>query len=850
MKKVFLSMFAAATMLFGTSCSEDQLVSDNAGDEAVVSFTLNLSDGIQTKAISDGTTVDDLVYCVYDKDGNKIDALSETKKGAFADDALTTTVNFTLVKGQTYSFSFWAQDENAPYTHDDDGKTVTVNYEEATANDENRDAFYAVVKDYTVTNSFEQNVTLTRPFAQLNYLVTSDELTAASNAGFVPYQSSITLKNVATTLNMFDATVSGSEEVTFDLAAIPAKTELTKVKKLNEEEWVVFDQATGAVTYTDDKTKATDFRYLATTYLLVNAPGTAANDGKVKSTLESTSLTVEEEGGSEPLSLSIPNVPVQWNYRTNIFGSLLTANGKFYIEIDPAYEEDSDYTVNVWDGATEQQPKEVDGAYVVSTAAEWIWLANNSGWNNPISKDIKLNTNIDFGGKEVKPITVKNFDGQGFSVRNAVLVDCANNNIVGASLFGSYLRNATIKNLNIYSVTADVNDAERGYAGAVVAEVQDGCSLTLDNVHVYDSNIKGMQGVGGLVGNVVAATSKLTVKDCSVNNTKVWNYAVANESGFVCGLVGKVLGTLTFEGDNKTNDVTVVGIYAAKRGEASIDAVAAKRDASATITGSADGSGVTVTKYEIKEGVTYVGTAEEFEMLADKTLDNDMTVQILADIDMQDATFKLTQVNKTLTINGNGYTISNLKLASSANSNGGAAGVSLFYPRYSTSILTINDLNISDVVAHNESTEGTGHNAAVIASYTEGNIVLNKVHVFNADVKAMEGVGVLVGLVTAGTSVSITDCSVNDSKVSNLQVKDESGFVAAMVGKVAAATVNFTGSNSINNTVIDAYYAENRGEASIDWVAVKRVETAVITGVSDVQIEGGNLNKKPLDSEE
>ena len=179
MKKVFLSMFAAATMLFGTSCSEDQLVSDNAGDEAVVSFTLNLSDGIQTKAISDGTTVDDLVYCVYDKDGNKIDALSETKKGAFADDALTTTVNFTLVKGQTYSFSFWAQDENAPYTHDDDGKTVTVNYEEATANDENRDAFYAVVKDYTVTNSFEQNVTLTRPFAQLNYLVTGDELEAA-----------------------------------------------------------------------------------------------------------------------------------------------------------------------------------------------------------------------------------------------------------------------------------------------------------------------------------------------------------------------------------------------------------------------------------------------------------------------------------------------------------------------------------------------------------------------------------------------------------------------------------------------------------------------------------------------
>lgn len=841
MKKVFLSMFAAATMLFGTSCSEDQLVSDNAGDEAVVSFTLNLSDGIQTKAISDGTTAKNLeVHVFADNNGEPGTQLTDlTQTATFTN--LKANVNFTLVKGQTYHFAFWAQADDAPYEFT--GSTVKIDYEEAAANDETRDAFFAVRKGLKVTTSFEETIILTRPFAQLNYLVTSDELTAASKAGFVPYQSKITLKNVATTLNMFDATVSGSEEVTFDMAAIPAESELTKVKKLNEEEWVVFDQATGAVTYTDDKTKATDFRYLATTYLLVNAPGETANDGKVKSTLESTSMTVVEEGGSEPLSLSIPNVPVQWNYRTNIFGSLLTANGKFYIEIDPAYEEDSDYTVNVWDGATEQQPKEVDGAYVVSTAAEWIWLANNSGWNNPISKDIKLNTNIDFGGKEVKPITVKNFDGQGFSVRNAVLVDCADNDIVGASLFGSYLKNATIKNLNIYSVTADVNDAEQGYAGAVVAEVQDEGSLTLDNVHVYDSNIKGMQGVGGLVGNVVAATSKLTVKDCSVNNTKVWNYAVAGESGFVCGLVGKVLGTLTFEGTNKTSDVTVVGIYAAKRGEASIDAVAARRSESATITGTADGSGVTVTKYEIKEGVTYVGTAEEFAAINGKKGD----IILTGDVDFEGESMNWLYLAGPTTIDGKGYTLKNVKVITDDDYSCGLI-------KYTSSgDITIKNLNIDGLTINNvtDTEDGNGFAGVLFGSVEYmTSVTIDGVHINNADVCGIANVAGFVGYTTK--PVTITNSSLKNSKIYNIAVANESGMVAGIVGTVnSGATFSVNETVVLENVQIDGKYAARRGTSYPDncsiGITYGRLEgNATFTGTPTYSVDNVKVTKTQI----
>ena len=760
-------MFAAATMLFGTSCSEDQLVSDNAGDEAVVSFTLNLSDGIQTKAISDGTTVEDLVYCVYDKDGNKIDALSGTKDDAFGGTALTTTVNFTLVKGQTYSFSFWAQDENAPYTHN--GKTVTVNYENATttANDENRDAFYAVVKDYPVTNSFEQNVTLTRPFAQLNYLVTGDELEAASKAGFVPYQSSITLKNVATTLNMFDATVSGSEEVTFGLAAIPAETELTKVKKLNEEEWVVFDQATGAVTYTEDKTKATDFRYLATTYLLVNAPGTAANDGKVKSTLESTSMTVVEEGGSEPLSLSIPNVPVQWNYRTNIFGSLLTANGKFYIEIDPAYEEDSDYTVNVWDGVTTSEPELVDGYYEIASAAQWAWLKGEDLKNN----NIKLVADIDFAGNEVKGLGFTGeFDGNGHTMSNMTLL-CGGSYYSNGLFQGDASGEVTVKDLTIQNVVAECADGENGYVGAIFGDIQS--NVTLSNVHVVNADFCGVQSVGGLVG-LVANGKTLTIENCSVNDSHIYNYAVTDESGQVGSLVGKVVGTLAIGSNVSVSGNVIDGYYCSKRKAESIHEVAAtdQNHGLGTITGldNVRVEGVTVNKTSM-DNVQLISTAAELGNLSA----TDKTVVLTADIDFAGTTMtKPIEIWGNSTFDGQGHKISNVVAVTQ-----GGYAASLFRGDANAGTKVIKNLVVEGITAQ---VTGDPSFAAVLWSDMQNGVglTIDNVHISGANISSDKASGGFVGFIGGGSAyLNINNSSITNSNI----VCTNTGRQGALVGR-------------------------------------------------------------------
>ena len=223
------------------------------------------------------------------------------------------------MKGKTYSFLFWASvnKENSPYSFGVDGKTITVDYNDAKANDESRDAFLGVVKNKAVEASFEENVTLKRPFAQINFL--TDDIADAGKNGLTIDEnthSSITLSKVATTLNPFTNTVGGftEAEVIFGEAAIPALSET-----------VTMGSAPDAKTY----------NYLGTAYFLVPAEGENPNAGKDQAMLNSATLKIKDINGE---GLKVENVPVQWNYRTNIYGSLLTATGNFNVTIVPDYD--------------------------------------------------------------------------------------------------------------------------------------------------------------------------------------------------------------------------------------------------------------------------------------------------------------------------------------------------------------------------------------------------------------------------------------------------------------------------------------------------------------------------------
>ena len=124
-KKLFLGMFAAAGMLFATSCSNDELDVVQSGNEAQVSFSLGLEGGIATRAISDGKSADVLMYAVFDEEGNRINTIQKVSRTGVT---FPTTENITLAKGQTYKVAFWAQNSaTSAYVLDDD-MNLTIDY--------------------------------------------------------------------------------------------------------------------------------------------------------------------------------------------------------------------------------------------------------------------------------------------------------------------------------------------------------------------------------------------------------------------------------------------------------------------------------------------------------------------------------------------------------------------------------------------------------------------------------------------------------------------------------------------------------------------------------------------------
>lgn len=303
-KNLFKSFALAAVAVIAGACAKE---SEQLAGPSSVTFEVSTPE-IATKAIGDGMTATKLYYQVFDADGNAIEGLGVQNKDLVSG---KTTVSFQLIKDQTYNFIFWAQTAEAGYYIIDEAeglKKITADY--AThkgANDENRDAFFAVEKGLKITGPVSKTVKLTRPFAQVN-IGTNDELkagtTTAPAINLTGATSKVVIKGVPTVFAPLATTpetmLTGTTDVTFISAAVPT------------EKLVV---------------KGVEYNYLAMNYVFAPAEGTVCD------------LTAEFAlVGRAPIPLSSPATPIKRNYRTNILGKLLTSSADFNIEVDPGFE--------------------------------------------------------------------------------------------------------------------------------------------------------------------------------------------------------------------------------------------------------------------------------------------------------------------------------------------------------------------------------------------------------------------------------------------------------------------------------------------------------------------------------
>jgi hypothetical protein len=185
--KKFLYALAAVALMSTTSCSNEDFPESSSanGDEVTVTFSAGLDAASASRGWtpSDGKTAKSLTVVAYNA-GTKTqvgDAQYVEMQEDPSDNKMKASVTMTFIKGRQYDIVFWAQANDAPYEFDAATQTVTINYDNMLANDENCDAFSNCVH-LTVDDSSEKEVTLTRPFAKVSVMTTQDDYDKAVNA--------------------------------------------------------------------------------------------------------------------------------------------------------------------------------------------------------------------------------------------------------------------------------------------------------------------------------------------------------------------------------------------------------------------------------------------------------------------------------------------------------------------------------------------------------------------------------------------------------------------------------------------------------------------------------------------
>ena len=272
----------ALTMIGIQSCSDEL---HDVGD-VQVSFTAMLPTDIRTRSFGKAEQVNTLVVGIFKKGVADMHTNSggswnyyEIDRQSFPINGTSVNVQLTLALEQTYSFVFWAYDNNQNIYNIDDLTAIEMNtlpnpitFSEAEA----ADAFFATMEDITITGDCSYPVELVRPLAQIN-------------VGTIrtPMQASFTAKDVPDTFHPFTNTASGVTDYT----------------------WNFSDTTTETFSVKDNDGNETVYNYLAMGYLF--APTTAT---KVSAELILTD-------GNASKTIQFPQVEIEANQRSNIAGN-------------------------------------------------------------------------------------------------------------------------------------------------------------------------------------------------------------------------------------------------------------------------------------------------------------------------------------------------------------------------------------------------------------------------------------------------------------------------------------------------------------------------------------------------
>lgn len=558
MKRIkYLTLGAAGLLL--ASCSQEQIKTPLVAEKGEGNLSVKLMipasmvtrDG-EVTAFGTGKVANNLHFALYDANAENafIDYDVTTATFTQEGDYLSTEVYLDLAAGKTYNIAFFAQSEasevNGVYTFNGEEKNVTVDYNAMTSAENLADAydcFYNVLKVTPSSKVTSAEVELTRPVAQINWGTSEfkqaegqdavkDDSAFGPNGEYLTTYLSVTAYD---TLDLLTGAVSGSQEINFT-APFEAPCDETP-----------------AVAFPYEPSM---YSYVAMNYIL--APAKESNLMDITLTIMNNGKDSEGNQGNSDINqkVTVAQVPYQANFRTNIYGNLLSTQMDIKVVKVPTWGE-PDYVVST----QAVEPPMVDGKYEVSTQGHLNWMAENVSdpqYNGFADQNFVLGQDL-YLTEDITPIGTSNapfkgtFDGNEKTIHN--LTYSYTGNAQYAGLFG-VINGAVVENFTIENVTINNEGGEGAflgqYIGAVVGNVSSGTVQNIEITGKVDINAPKGYYIGGFIGR----NGGSTIKYLKMNVTDAESIILGGN--YVGGIIGlNNIGVA--EMNNLESNVTISG---------------------------------------------------------------------------------------------------------------------------------------------------------------------------------------------------------------------------------------------------------------------------------------------------
>lgn len=510
MKKINYLLMGGAVALTMASCSQDELLKDRV-DDGRYHITVKLPMEVATRSLGDGLTADNLYMAVYDADnGNALiyDDLTLNFGGE-----ISTEVALTLAKGKSYNIAFFALSPTAAddkvYNFDSTNGQITVKYENMKSDPNIQDAYDCFFKLHSIQNfsgtTQSQEVLLNRPVAQINWGTNDlDPLTNPAITNNFGDDGEYILSGLTTkaynTYDFFTGAVAG-QDTYGDVVTTGGADNNGLVE-------VALPRFAAPI---DESFPVDGYKYVAMQYLL--APQSEY--------LYNLTLNIGNGGNTSAAHIedvvNVDNAPVQANYRTNIYGSLLSEDVIITVTKDKVWG-DPDYDVVFINGIPYYVIKQGNqslirkGGYMILDEDY-----NYTGISEGAYLYIDKNTVLDLNGHELSSSRPGTYEAT-------------------MTIGGANVTNVTISNGTVLPLEND-RPTTTGDAGTatIYFRPSSACELTLDNVTVTGSHPVYMHSSN--------ANSKITINSGTYYPTNGGVEAVYVQNGGKVTINGGTFGT-------------------------------------------------------------------------------------------------------------------------------------------------------------------------------------------------------------------------------------------------------------------------------------------------------------------